>query len=78
MNGYFTLLVIWVLAIGVAYLIGERKGRTGEGLALGILLSWLGVIIIAVMQPSRAEKIRRESERLRIAEEARSRHAGGL
>ncbi|MBO0813566.1 MAG: DUF2510 domain-containing protein [Actinobacteria bacterium] len=73
MNGYFiAALIIWVLAISAAYLIGERKDRLGEAVALGILLSWLGVLIIAVMQPSRAEKVRREQERLGITEEARA------
>ena len=40
------ILFFWVAAIIVAGQIGKAKGREGLGYALGVLLGWIGVIII--------------------------------
>ena len=46
------LIVIWlVLGPLVGYLIGKPKGREGYGLLLGLLLGFIGWIIVAVMDP---------------------------
>ena len=46
------LIVIWlVLGPLVGYLIGRPKGREGYGLLLGLLLGFIGWIIVAVMDP---------------------------
>lgn len=42
-------VVLWILGIIVATIIGSGKNKTGTGFALGFFLSWIGVIIIAVM-----------------------------
>ena len=46
------LIVIWlVLGPLVGYLIGKPKGREGYGLLLGLLLGFIGWIIVAGMEP---------------------------
>lgn len=35
----------------IAAVIGSRKGRTGQGVVLGLFLSFVGVIIIALLKP---------------------------
>lgn len=45
-------LAIWGAAIVVAWIIGANKGKPGTGFVLGLLLSWIGVIIALVMSPS--------------------------
>lgn len=69
-----TLIVIWALAVVVATIVGGRKGRRGAGFALGLFLSWIGVVIIAVMPPTHDMLVLREEERLQVQREAR----GGL
>lgn len=55
-------ILLWILPIVVGSLVGNRKGRLALGLVLAILLGWIGVIIIAVVPPSRAERLRRGRE----------------
>jgi hypothetical protein len=53
------VLLIWALpAIAAAAVIGRRKGRPWTGFLLGLLLGWIGVIIIAVTSPARAARTR--------------------
>ncbi|TNF28016.1 MAG: SHOCT domain-containing protein [Deltaproteobacteria bacterium] len=49
-----------MLAIIVGAVIGSNKGRAGLGFVLGLLLGWIGVIIIAVLEPSAAVQVERE------------------
>jgi uncharacterized membrane protein len=65
------LLIVYVPAVVLAVRIGERKGRGVPGLLLGLLLGWLGVIIIALTSPTREKLVQRERERLEIQREAR-------
>jgi hypothetical protein len=39
--------------------IGRRKDRQTAGIVLGLLLGWLGVIIICFVGPTRRERDRR-------------------
>jgi predicted membrane channel-forming protein YqfA (hemolysin III family) len=65
------ILLIWAVAAAVvAYHIGNRKGRPGTGLLLGLLLGWIGVIIIAFVPPTHDALVQRERERLQIQREA--------
>jgi hypothetical protein len=65
------ILLIWVLgAVVAASIIGNRKGRPWTGFILGLLLGWIGVIIIAVTPPTHAMRVQRERERQRIQREA--------
>jgi len=43
-------LGVWVAPTIVGYIIGKKKGKAGVGLILGLFLSWIGVIIIAVLE----------------------------
>jgi hypothetical protein len=62
----------------IGYLVGKRAGRGSTGFWLGSLLSLIGVAIITIIAlvPSDASeeaKVRKETERLRIQQEAQRR-----
>jgi hypothetical protein len=68
----FAVWLIWAISgIIAAILIGDRKGRHWTGLVLGLVLGWIGVIIIAVVPPTHEKLVEREKERLRVEREAR-------
>jgi len=52
-------LIVWTVIGG---LVGKGKGRTGAGIALGLFLSLIGVIIIAVMEPTPEKRAERAHE----------------
>ena len=56
------LLVLVVVGGGVGYLIGANKGLGSAGFWLGALLGLIGWIIVAVMEPSEEERIRRQQQ----------------
>jgi hypothetical protein len=47
-----SIALFWVLPAFVGYRIGLGKNRAGW--AWGLLLGWIGVIIVACLGPSRA------------------------
>jgi hypothetical protein len=52
--GWFVVVwigIIWIVPIVVSYRIGVRKNRVGW--LWGLLLGWLGVIILALLSPKR-------------------------
>lgn len=51
-------LLLWLAAIVVATWVGNTKQRPVLGVALGILLSWIGVIIMAVIPAKSTPQIR--------------------
>lgn len=70
----FQTLVILILVVPpviAATIIGRRKGRPWAGFLLGLFLSWIGVILIAVTSPTYDALVRQEKERLRVESEAR-------
>jgi hypothetical protein len=50
----------------VGLLIGRRKGYPVWGLLAGLVVSWLGVLAMALWRTSHNELIRRERERLAV------------
>ena len=50
-----TIIVIWLSATVVSTIIGSQKGKPWIGFVLGLLLSWIGVIIIAVINSDEAK-----------------------
>lgn len=69
--GQTLILLIWALGgIIAATIAGRRKGRPWTGFVLGLLLGWIGVIVIAVTPPTHAMRVQRERERQRIQREA--------
>ena len=61
MVGLVVSLSILTALIGVA--IGNRKGRAVQGFLLGLLLSVIGIVIIAFLPPTEEMKIRRAQEK---------------
>ncbi len=62
MAGLVALFVVTAL-IGLG--IGNRKGRAVQGFLLGLVLSVIGIVIIAFLPPTEEMKIRRAQEKLR-------------
>lgn len=52
MEGAFLIfaIIFWVLPIWVGHQIGKPKGRAGG--VWGLLLGWIGVIIVALLPPT--------------------------
>jgi hypothetical protein len=55
---------------GIGYLIGQSKGLATVGFCLGALLGFIGWIIVAVMEPSPEERLRRDAELVSLRAEA--------
>ena len=68
MAGLVALFIVTAL-IGLA--IGNRKGRAVQGFLLGLLLSVIGILIIAFLPPTEEMKIRRAQEKRRIQQQGR-------
>jgi len=68
MAGLVALFIVTAL-IGLA--IGSRKGRTVQGFLLGLLLSVIGILIIAFLPPTEEMKIRRAQEKMRFQQQRR-------
>jgi hypothetical protein len=66
------LLIFWVAPWVIGGLVGSRKGLVALGIVLGVLLGWIGVIIIAFVRPTQAELVRREHERMLARQQARA------
>jgi hypothetical protein len=62
MAGLVALFIVTAL-IGLG--IGNRKGRAVQGFLLGLVLSVIGIVIIAFLPPTEEMKIRRAQEKLR-------------
>ena len=48
-------IALWVVFTVIAAAIGSSKGRTGQGVVLGLLLGLIGVIIIACLSNKKAQ-----------------------
>jgi hypothetical protein len=68
MAGLIALFVVTAL-IGLG--IGNRKGRAVQGFLLGLLLSVIGIFIIAFLPPTEEMKIRRAQEKMRLQQRPR-------
>ena len=57
---YYSVLSL-VFVVGpaiVGYIVGKKKGKRGIGFVLGFFLSWIGVIIVAVL----GDDVKRDQE----------------
>ncbi len=68
-----TLILIWVAGVIVGALVGGSKGRAWTGAALGLVLGWLGVVIVALMPKTAERQIAEERQRRAVEREARRR-----
>jgi hypothetical protein len=46
--GIVVIAIFWIAPVVAAYMIGNRRGRT-YGWVWGLLLGWIGVLIVAVL-----------------------------
>jgi hypothetical protein len=66
------ILLVWAVGgIFAAGAIGRRKGRPWAGFLLGLVLGWIGVVIIALIPPTHDAQVQQERERLQVQREAR-------
>jgi hypothetical protein len=71
-----TPIVVLIIAIYLltgafaAEVLARRKGRTGAGFPIGLLLGWIGVAVIAFIPPTHDMQVQRERERQQIQREA--------
>lgn len=72
-------ILFWnvVISVIVGSVVGHRKGRTGAGFWLSLILTWIGVIIVASMKPSFEEQVRRERERQAVLAAVNEPRRGG-
>jgi hypothetical protein len=71
----FVFVIVLAACAFAGYSIGKPKGYAGGGLALGLLLGIIGVIIIACVPTSREAKVREAQRSIEIQAEA-ARRAG--
>ena len=69
MAGLVVSLCLLTALVGLA--IGNRKGRTLQGFLLGLLLSVIGIFIIAFLPPTEEMKIRKAQEKKRLQQRPR-------
>lgn len=60
-------VIVWIVPIFVANAVGKAKNRAG--VPYGLLLGWLGVLILAVLPPAQPrDRVWLEKNRLRMGE----------
>jgi hypothetical protein len=72
------ILIFWVVPIGIAGMVGGNKGRRGLGYLLGLLLGWIGVIVMLFVPKTHEQEVRNAARRMQIEQEARRARAPGV
>jgi hypothetical protein len=65
------LIVLWILAIVLSVYLGNKKGHQAPGWIMGILLGWIGVIVMLIVSPTHEKEVRVAAHRNAIEAEAR-------
>jgi hypothetical protein len=66
-------LIAAAIVVTPAVVLGYRKGRPALGWALGILLGWIGFLILCFVPKTEARKVAEAQQRIRIEQQARQR-----
>lgn len=62
MSPFEVLILVWALsAIVAGTVIGRRRGRPAVGFLLGLVLGWIGVLIVAVIPAAHALREQRSA-----------------
>jgi hypothetical protein len=70
----FQLLVILILdipALIICIKLGNKKGHSDLGWITGLLLSWIGVVIMLMVSKTHDQEVRDARRRFRVEAEAR-------
>ena len=65
------ILVFSLIPAAIGAVLGRRKGYTLFSLLAGLLLSYIGLLIVALTRTSHRELVRRERARIAAETEAR-------
>lgn len=69
------VVILWAIFAWAGWTVGKYKGYAGGGLALGLLLGVIGLIIIACIPQSREAKVAAAQRQYEVQAEA-ARRAG--
>ena len=71
------ILYFWVLPMSVGAIVASSKGRRG-GWAWGLLLSWVGVVFVALLSNETPEHVATTEEQTQIAGMEAEAHVPGI
>ena len=72
----FILLVVYVPALIICVKLGNQKGHSTLGWAMGLLLGWIGVAVMLCVSKTHEQEVADAARRLRIEAEAQAIQAG--
>ena len=66
----FLIIISWIAATSICVSIGKRKGAVELGWVAGVLLGWLGVVIMFCIDKTHEQEVRDAAHRMEIEQEA--------
>ena len=68
----FVLLIVLIPALIICVKLGNKKGHATLGWLMGLLLGWIGVIVMLLVSKTHAQEVADAAHRMQIEAEARS------
>jgi len=65
------LIVLWILAIVLCVYLSNKKGHQALDWIIGIMLGWIGVIVMLIVSPTHQQEVRAVARGSAIEAEAR-------